>query len=142
VAGLSYLPLVIAGRSRISCHVVLADPRQYFPWLLKFTELPSTVSLRFIDPYGDAVFNQLQLPVLLGELETIHSNLNETRLLKMKKQYIHGSQRPPWLSEEEASSRASNISTLSLQSYLLELISLIQSAIKSGPHHYIRFLGD
>jgi hypothetical protein len=25
--------------------------------------------LRFIDPYGDTTFNQLQLPVLIGELE-------------------------------------------------------------------------
>ena len=25
--------------------------------------------VRFIDPYGDTVFNQLQLPVLIGELE-------------------------------------------------------------------------
>jgi hypothetical protein len=27
-----------------------------------------TCCLRFIDPYGDATFNQLQLPVLLDEL--------------------------------------------------------------------------
>jgi len=26
--------------------------------------------LQFIDPYGDAVFNQMQIPVLLGELKT------------------------------------------------------------------------
>ncbi len=25
--------------------------------------------VRFIDPYGDTVFNQLQLPVLIGEFE-------------------------------------------------------------------------
>lgn len=30
---------------------------------------PSTVCLRFIDPAGDATFNQLQIPVLVEELE-------------------------------------------------------------------------
>ena len=30
-----------------------------------------SVCLRFIDPYGDAVFNQLQIPVLIEELQAI-----------------------------------------------------------------------
>jgi hypothetical protein len=30
-----------------------------------------TVCLRFIDPYGDTVFNQLQLPILIEEFEAI-----------------------------------------------------------------------
>jgi hypothetical protein len=29
------------------------------------------VCLRFIDPYGDTTFNQLQVPVLLAELESL-----------------------------------------------------------------------
>ncbi len=32
---------------------------------------PSTACLRFIDPYGNTIFNQLQLPVLAGELLTM-----------------------------------------------------------------------
>ena len=30
-----------------------------------------TACLRFVDPYGDTVFNQLQIPVLIGELEAV-----------------------------------------------------------------------
>jgi len=30
--------------------------------------LPNTVCLRFVDPYGDAVFNRYQLPILIEEL--------------------------------------------------------------------------
>jgi len=30
-----------------------------------------SVCLRFIDPYGDTVFNQLQIPVLIEELEEL-----------------------------------------------------------------------
>lgn len=33
-----------------------------------------SVCLRFIDPYGDAVFNQLQLPVLIEELSAVAAN--------------------------------------------------------------------
>jgi hypothetical protein len=32
---------------------------------------PSTVCLRFIDPYGDATFNQLQMGQLLDELKEL-----------------------------------------------------------------------
>jgi hypothetical protein len=35
------------------------------------TEAPGTICLRFIDPYGDTTFNQLQLPVLVGEIEAL-----------------------------------------------------------------------
>jgi hypothetical protein len=32
---------------------------------------PGTCCLRFLDPYGDTVFNQEQLPVLLAELRAL-----------------------------------------------------------------------
>ena len=42
------------------------------------TEAPSTsVCLRFIDPYGDLVINQLQLPVLIAELQEMSRNAKD-----------------------------------------------------------------
>jgi hypothetical protein len=47
------------------------DPRNYLtnlatgPWL----NIEGSVCLRFVDPVGDTIFNQAQLPVLLSELE-------------------------------------------------------------------------
>jgi hypothetical protein len=32
---------------------------------------PGTCCLRFIDPYGDATFNQVQIPVLIAEIEAL-----------------------------------------------------------------------
>jgi hypothetical protein len=32
---------------------------------------PSTVCLRFIDPYGDTIFNRYQVPILVQELEAL-----------------------------------------------------------------------
>lgn len=40
----------------------------------------TSVCLRFIDPYGDLVINQLQLPVLIGELRQLHGRSEEADL--------------------------------------------------------------
>jgi hypothetical protein len=47
----------------------VADPEMLFARLVRHSEWSNTVCLRFIDPYGDAVFNQLQIPTLVRELE-------------------------------------------------------------------------
>jgi len=39
-----------------------------------------TCCLRFIDPYGDSVFNQGQIPVLLEELRTLRHVTLDTEL--------------------------------------------------------------
>jgi len=36
---------------------------------------PSSVCLRFIDPWGDTTFNQQQLPILVQELDALRSKL-------------------------------------------------------------------
>ena len=48
-------------------------PGWYNPWnyIDDPDELGDTCCLRFIDEYGDATFNQYQLPVLAHELESI-----------------------------------------------------------------------
>jgi len=48
-------------------------PAWYNPWnyIDHPDELEETCCLRFIDEYGDATFNQYQLPVLVQELESI-----------------------------------------------------------------------
>jgi hypothetical protein len=38
---------------------------------------PGTCCLRFIDPYGDAIFNQQQIPVLIAELEAYSSRTTD-----------------------------------------------------------------
>jgi hypothetical protein len=48
----------------------LLDPRSLVKKLLPLHESTQTTCLRFIDPVGDTTFNQLQIPVLLGELIT------------------------------------------------------------------------
>lgn len=47
------------------------DAGNDFAHFLAAADLSKTACLRFVDPYGDAVYNQLQLPVLVAELETL-----------------------------------------------------------------------
>ena len=58
------------------------DPLGLVPKLLRHFDLSGTACLRFVDPYGDTVFNYLQAPVLLGELAGIRPRLDDrTRAL-------------------------------------------------------------
>jgi len=38
---------------------------------------PASVCVRFIDPYGNTTFNQLQLPILVRELEALESRTRD-----------------------------------------------------------------
>ena len=82
-----------------------------------------TTCLRFIDPYGDTIFNQIQIPVLLTELSDIVPTLTEENYL----QFIGGSSTKPNLKN--------------IQSNLENLISFIEMLV-GKPHTYIKFIGD
>jgi hypothetical protein len=41
------------------------------------SKLQDSVCLRFVDPYGDTVFNQKQIPVLVEELQRVRPQLAE-----------------------------------------------------------------
>jgi DNA-binding FadR family transcriptional regulator len=49
----------------------LPDPRSLLSRLLRQLSGKESVCVRFIDPYGDTYFNQLQMPVLIQELRAI-----------------------------------------------------------------------
>src|SRR5215208_3875004 len=51
-------------------------------------EHPGTCCLRFIDPYGDALFNQAQLPVLLAELRALGGRLREPGLAPVLRELL------------------------------------------------------
>ncbi len=44
------------------------DPRGLLVRALRSADLSRTLCIRFIDPFGNAVFNQAQIPVLAQEL--------------------------------------------------------------------------
>ena len=50
---------------------------------------PGTSCLRFIDPYGDTVFNQAQLPVLLAELRQLQGQLGSPEQASVLNDLFH-----------------------------------------------------
>jgi len=55
----------------------VSDEKNLSARLLENSNLDATVFLRFIDRYGDTVFNQLQIPSLIGEIEHLHATIKD-----------------------------------------------------------------
>ena len=53
------------------------DPHGLLPKLLRDVDVSGTTCLRFIDPYGDTVFNRAQSQVLAQELDAVRPHLGE-----------------------------------------------------------------
>ncbi len=66
----------------------LDDPG-FLPELLpRNDEPPTTACLRFVDPYGDTVFNQAQLAQLLIELESRRAGITDLRVRRGLEQLL------------------------------------------------------
>ena len=53
----------------------VADPEARLPRLLALADDDSFCCLRFIDPYGDTIFNGLQMPMLIAELRRLEDRV-------------------------------------------------------------------
>lgn len=56
------------------------DPGMVLSHLGEALDTSGTTCLRFIDPYGDTIFNQAQLPILVEELEWAASSVRDPQL--------------------------------------------------------------
>ena len=56
------------------------DPQMCVSHLVLSIDLVGTICLRFIDPYGDTTFNQLQIPILIEELKYIVKKVSDNRI--------------------------------------------------------------
>jgi hypothetical protein len=61
------------------------DPGMLLSHLGEALDVTGTTCLRFIVPYGDAIFNQAQLPVLVEELHWAASSVRDPQL----RSYLH-----------------------------------------------------
>lgn len=127
---------------RGTCVAELGDPHNRVNWLLSLAILDSTLCLRFIDPYGDTVFNDLQIPVLQSECSALALRLTEPNLLEGKRVYLEHAQTWPKTALEEARKAMETLSLGELRHHLEALLRLLSDAVAGGPHHYVRFVGD
>jgi hypothetical protein len=120
----------------------VSDPKGVVNWLLSLVDLEATACLRFIDPYGETLFNTAQLPVLRDELASVRELLTPTKLQVSRQQYLQRACAWPTAAREEAAIEAQALSIDHLESHLSKPQRLVADAIASGPHHYCRFVGD
>jgi hypothetical protein len=119
------------------------DPRGFVPRILLLAEHASTVCLRFIDPYGDSVFNQLQIPVLIRELEHAREMVTDEGVARLGRQAVEDARRAGWASTVvqaiDSSNRASSASDI--RSHLERVLAVARRA-QGQVHTYLRFEGD
>jgi hypothetical protein len=124
------------------CLATLGGPHMRMNRLLFFATVDSTVCLRFIDLYGDTVFNRLQIPVLQNELSTLALQLTEPNLLEVKRLYLKRAEGWPKTALDEARKEMERLSLSELRQHLEDLLRLVSDSLAKRQHHYVRFVGD
>jgi hypothetical protein len=66
----------------------VGDPGFLFAEALNLHNLTNTICLKFIDPYGDTTFNQLQIPTLIHELEWLLGATSHAESRKVISEYL------------------------------------------------------
>src|SRR5262245_20595126 len=77
----------------------VGDPHSYLVSALSLPGLENTVCLRFIDPYGNTVFNRPQIPVLISELESLYTRVTDVALRQQAVRSCEAAKQAGWAVE-------------------------------------------
>jgi hypothetical protein len=109
--------------------------------LLSCVDLSKTVCLRFIDHYGNTIFNKYQMVELIAELKTAREQLNEQSVSRVYETWLQKLQsfKDPAIGEYALKYPRPNAAQLrSLVDAVIELAT-------EGSHRrhvYLKFIGD
>lgn len=128
----------------------LGDPHGFVGLLLGTAKLKGTRCLGFIDPYGNTIFNQLQIPVLIDEFKAALPEITTKRLRAYREEGLKAARRANWdatiVKEYETRSNASEFELKSeltkMKLHIEKVLKLLQEAANAGPHYFVRFIGD
>ena len=127
----------------------LGDGPGCFAKFLVMVPTDHTVCLRFIDPYGNTIFNALQIPVLESEIAAAMPGLSIDPLVVFRERQLAHALRVGWqetVVEEmrrDLGTPASRSEELAaVKAHMSEVLGLLAQAREEGPHTYVRCLGD
>ena len=127
----------------------LDDPQGSMVKFFVMVDADATACLRFIDPYGDTVFNSLQLPVLEAEVEVRLPTLDISRLRADREHQLAEAVRVGWQAtviealREGLGDAASDAEELqAVKAHVSQVLELIGRARGAGARTYLRFIGD
>ncbi len=126
------------------CVEKVEDRQGYTIDIVSLMRDESTICLRFIDPYGDVVFNQIQLPVLIQELEQARGHITEERVAEMLRERIKAMREYNLQVGQaipiEYELPINPFRALSLLAHLDQLLAAASRAVET--HTYLKFYGD
>ena len=119
------------------------DPRGFVGRIVSLVGNQATICLRFIDPYGNTVFNQLQIPTLIRELETAREQVTDELVAKLAQEFLEKARKARWspavIQEIESSNRS--VSASDIRGHMERMLALALRA-QGKVHTYLKFYGD
>ncbi len=102
-----------------------------------------TVCLRFVHPEGNTLFNQLQIPTLIRELEAARSHVTEERLAVLGQSELESAREAKWSPAviRAIESRNQRTRAADVRAHLERLLELAGQA-RGRAHTYLKFYGD
>jgi hypothetical protein len=113
------------------------DPHGLISRVVSLFGNETTTLLRFIDPYGDTVFNQLQIPVLIRELETVRILLTDDIIGALAQQELEDARKANWaptvVQYIESSNRSLSVYPLLTSTPTWGVFSIWRTALSEKP---------
>jgi hypothetical protein len=106
--------------------------------LIECVDLSLTKCLAFIDAYGAAVFNRMQMEVLIEEVKAAKDGVSDARLRDQHKKWLR---QMTSVGVGESAARYPIPSATSVRRHTDAIIELAQEGMRR-PHRYLWFVGD
>ena len=122
---------------------VVLDPNGYLAMVLQLPAVENTVCVRFIDPYGDTIFNQLQIPRFITELTEMRDLITKDALCALADRSFETAKRAGTapLVLRKLKEQAGAVAVESVQEHIRRILELAGEA-HGDVHTYLRFSGD
>ena len=119
------------------------DPHSYLATALDLPGLENTVCLRFVDPYGDTVFNRSQIPVFISELESLRSRVTDAALREQAAKRFEAAKQAGRDAEivREYESAIDRVASAPVIAHLEAVLALART-VNGEVHMYIKCYGD
>ena len=118
----------------------LISPASLTNWMLSCSDLTPTKCLRFIDFYGNTVFNRYQMKILIEELNTVRATVSDASVEEAHKKWLAKFDQLD-TSIQTYVSRYKKPNVPDIRRHCTAIHELAEEGIRVH-HRYLRFVGD
>jgi hypothetical protein len=117
---------------------VVGDAPNCLKWAAQYASADGDTCLRFVDPYGNTLFNHSQIPVFIAELESARERITDERVAEMCQRGVELARQASELGETVSSLTDR---TNEIRAHLDRIIELARRGLDT-PHLYLKLVGD